>query len=208
MSRTCTLALLAAGALVFATGCKKSDTIERYTVERIVNEKPTQPETPGNDRMLAAMVPHGPQAWFFIVAGPADAVSAHRDEYLQLLKSIKFGDSPAAPPEWQLPEGWKQEPGSGLRFATLKISEKDQTLDVRVTKLPAPENPDAEYVLANVNRWRGQMKLSPLAAADLPQETTEVELADGKATMVDLAGTATPGALGRGPMMMGAGDGK
>jgi hypothetical protein len=90
-----------------------------------------------------------------------------------------------------LPEGWEQRPGAGPRFATLVIpGEKDgKPLEVSVITLPWKSMDEAGQVLANVNRWRGQISLEPLAADDLDDNVQRVKLADGEAILVDLHGT-------------------
>jgi hypothetical protein len=42
--------------------------------------------------------------------------------------------------------------------------------------------------LANVNRWRTQLGLGPVAEADLASQTQSLDLADGKASLTDIAG--------------------
>ncbi len=44
-------------------------------------------------------------------------------------------------------------------------------------------------LLPNVNRWRGQLGLSPVAENDLPQMTQSLDVPGGHATLVDLTGT-------------------
>jgi hypothetical protein len=90
-----------------------------------------------------------------------------------------------------LPEGWEQRPGSSPRFATLVIpgEKDDKPLEVSVITLPWKSMDEAGQVLANVNRWRGQISLEPLAADDLDDNVQRVKLADGEAILVDLHGT-------------------
>jgi hypothetical protein len=47
---------------------------------------------------------------------------------------------------------------------------------------------DAGGVLANVNRWRAQVGLGPVAAADLPRETAKLDLAGSEAIVADMTG--------------------
>lgn len=87
---------------------------------------------------------------------------------------------------WVVPEGWTQQAGgpAGPRVATLSAGEGDEKLEVAITRFPGTVG----GVLANVNRWRGQVGLTPITADDLPKETEEVEVAGVKATAVDLKG--------------------
>ena len=198
-------------------GCQKSDEIAHYRVPKeqevsiamdaadagATNSSDGSSEAAADnatsDRMLAAIVPHGDTAWFFKLSGPVDAVSKHADGFETLIKSVEFPESTGGKPRWSVPEGWQQKPGSQMRFATIVLPSEvadsapnaasTKPLEVSVTSLPWSSKSNAEELLANVNRWRGQMQLKPLAAADLPQETKSLELSgEAKATLVDLTG--------------------
>ncbi|MFI5387215.1 MAG: hypothetical protein ACHQ50_13980, partial [Fimbriimonadales bacterium] len=98
-------------------------------------------------------------------------------------------------PEWKLPDGWRQQPGSGMRHATIEINTPKQPLELAVTPLKTGAGEFDDYVLANVDRWRQQLGLPPTIKAKLfgPSERSgeliEVKLGDGEnALIVDLAG--------------------
>ena len=65
--------------------------------------------------------------------------------------------APLSALKWTLPKGWAEEKGGGMRFATLKPSTPGK-LDVSVIVLPGMAGGE----LSNVNRWRGQIGLSPI----------------------------------------------
>ena len=48
-------------------------------------------------------------------------------------------------------------------------------------------------ILANVNRWRGQLSLPAIAEDALPKVAVPLEAQGGKATMVDFSGTDAAG---------------
>ncbi len=79
-------------------------------------------------------------------------------------------------------------------------------LELSVTALPNTGSNDADYLLVNVNRWRNQLRMPPITAAELPAESTEIKLDGATATLVNLAGHAKPGGMG-GPFFPGATDG-
>lgn len=82
---------------------------------------------------------------------------------------------------WTLPEGWTEEAGSGVRYATIVAGE----VEIAVTTFPG----DVGGLLANVNRWRAQVGLGPIEADALPQATQAVTRDDGEpATIVEIAG--------------------
>ncbi len=141
--------LLSVGLLlaIATAGCERSEAIVRYTVD-----KPRLPET--KDRTLGAIVPLASQGWFFKLTGPKDAVAAQFDAFSALLKSVHFSDE--AKPQWTLPEGWQERPGSDIRFATLVIGDAGardgKPLEVSVTVLPRSGD-EQKFLLDNINRW-------------------------------------------------------
>lgn len=144
-----------------------------------------QSDSGTKDRMLAAMIPLADQAWFFKVSGPTDEVAEHVESFSKLIQSVTFkGDEPS----WKLPEGWRQLPGSGLRYATMQFGSPESPLELTVIPLGREPGGETEYVLSNVNRWRDQLGLSPLTAAELTTETQRLEVAGATATLVNLEG--------------------
>jgi hypothetical protein len=89
-----------------------------------------------------------------------------------------------------------------MRFATIDINTPSKQLDLSVSNLSAPaEMDDARwdaYVVSNVDRWRGQVGLSPSKQKWAGGEPIEIASAKGKAVWVDMVGQ--PGAAG--PAMM------
>lgn len=197
-------ALCLTAVLACLAGCKKPDEIRHYTVpqQEAIDQLAGAAEAPaGPSRMLAAAVLQPRQAWFFKLVGPDEAVAAQREPFNAFVKSLRFSDSDS-PPDWTLPEGWSQRPASGMRYATIEI-DADPPLELSITTLGREEGGEAAYLLANINRWRGQIGLADLAADRLDNETEQIEFDGGKATLVDLVGQMKPG----GPMMSGgAGD--
>lgn len=190
---------IAAAALLLA-GCHREPDIRRYQAPKVQNlggQQSPSPPTPhgavgSSDRMLAAVIPHGEQAWFFKVTGPQAAVAEQVTAFQSLIQSIKFVDGR---PQWKLPAGWRERPGSGMRLATLELGSMDQPLELSVIRLGTMGMSDAAYVLSNVNRWRGQLQLPPITAEQLDAETQRVQLEGATATLVNLVG-ALQGGMG------------
>jgi hypothetical protein len=206
--------------MLFLLGCNKPAQIERYTVEKLPNDglpadtapalpanhPPTTPSAPlspaaTTDRMLGAMVVDGDMGWFFKATGPKDSLEKQTEAFTAFIKSIKFV---GGKPEWTLPEGWSAIPGSGMRFATLQLDKGDKPLELSVIALPKSGVGDDEYVLMNINRWRGQLKLDNTTTEKLAAEATTIPTADNhQATFVNLVGTAAPSNMGGGPFSGG-----
>ncbi len=183
--------------LIGVAGCQKSAQVGHYQVPKEESAASTAPDesSAGPDRMVAAIVPHAGAAWFFKLAGPADAVGKYADAFDALVKSVTFPDSADAKPQWTLPASWKQTSGGAdLRFATLTISEKPP-LEVTVTTLPWSPEHDLDLLLSNLNRWRGQMTLKPLDAVDLADQIHSIKLAAADAFLVDFRGTQKAGGM-------------
>ena len=75
--------------------------------------------------------------------------------------------APASRPRgvhWTAPAGWTESAGNGMRIATLPPPKSGGKAEVTVIALPG----DVGGERANVNRWRGQLALPPIAEADLP----------------------------------------
>lgn len=140
--------------------------------------------------MLGAIIHHEGQFWFLKLTGPPDAAAQQESRFKQVVQSITF--TAAGEPKWTLPTGWSQQSASGLRFATLTIDDTPK-VETSVTVLPAGAGDVSQGVLANLNRWRGQLSLPPLKSEQLSQATEELSLSDGlTAVYVNLEGKAKP----------------
>jgi len=160
-------------------------------------ELPTEP----TDRIVAAIIPRGERAWVFRLTGPVDPVGKEVGLFKQLVRSTRFETDGS--PKWTLPEGWTEEPQTGLRFATIKIpSAGGPPLDFSVSVLPGSNEAEFDsYLLANVNRWRGQLQLPPLPPLRLHDTVEELKGETVTASMVDLSGRRAPtDGMGGGPM--------
>ena len=84
---------------------------------------------------------------------------------------------------WELPEGWKlDDKPAPMRFATILIPAEPKPLQLTVSRFPG----DVGGTLANINRWRMQIGLPPVAEADLEKQLKSVETAGGKAGVADM----------------------
>jgi hypothetical protein len=184
-------------------GCGRQDEITRYSITVPLGPSdvhPTAAEPVRNMavdaapiRMLAAIIPQGKETWFFKLTGPVEAVAKQQEPFTSLIKSVRFTDK-TAQPSWDLPESWRQQGGSGMRFATIVIEEGERTLELTVIPLQTMGDLD-EYVLGNVNRWRGQLGLTPVAALrpddndDASKSVRQFKLSDSTlVTLVNLVG--------------------
>ena len=89
-------------------------------------------------------------------------------------------------PNWQVPSGWKAAGPKPMRLASFDIPDAAGNGDVSISKLSG----NGGGLLANVNRWRGQVGLAPLEAGALAANSKTVATAGGDSgTWVELVGT-------------------
>src|SRR5205085_1996802 len=97
-------------------------------------------------------------------------------------------DRPAAasPLKYTRPEGWKEldpRAESIPMAAAFQVGEGDQTAKVTVLRTGGS-------LLANVNRWRGQLGLNLLDEAQLSKDVRSIQVGNTAAPYVDLTGIA------------------
>lgn len=171
--------------------------------------------------VLVALVEHGGATWFFKLFGAPDVVAAQKPALRDFLKSISFvaaagggamppghvpiasaggGMSPSATaslppppavdkPAWEIPAGWHEVSPGQMLLAKFSLAENGGAADVTVSSFGG----DAGGPLANINRWRGQLSLPPVAAADFDKSYTSLDVSGGKAMLVDVTGTSKDG---------------
>jgi hypothetical protein len=84
-------------------------------------------------------------------------------------------------PKWTVPADWKAGRTSNVRRGSFVVSGPEgQSADIAVTVFPG----DVGGPLANLNRWRGQIGLEPLAAEKAPGTQTKLTV-DGIESRLD-----------------------
>jgi len=93
-------------------------------------------------------------------------------------------------PQWTVPSGWQTVPPSQFLTAEYSVAGADGAkAEVNVAQLAG----SGGGVLANVNRWRGQIGLEPVDETSLAKLTTTATVPGGQATFVDMTGTDANG---------------
>ena len=173
----------------------------------------TNPGSGDKGRILAAITRRAGTAWFFKMTGDDALVAGQKPAFVEFLTSVNFTAAsaqaqlpPSHPPidggsmmgqagtaassgqpkpNWDVPSGWKEVPGGQFLVAKFLLTgAADAQAAVNVSMSPG----DGGGLLANVNRWRTQLGLGPVAEADLASQTQALDLADGKASVTDIAG--------------------
>jgi hypothetical protein len=165
----------------------------------------------GAERILGVIQHRDGMAWFYKMTGDADLVEQQKPAFVEFLKSLNFGVSAptqaempaaipaasgdmgallsaAAPtasankPNWQVPAGWQEVAAGQFLVAKFTLTgDGGATAAVNVSSSPG----DGGGLVANVDRWRGQLGLSP----STDSLATPVDIAGGKASLVDFSGT-------------------
>jgi hypothetical protein len=92
--------------------------------------------------------------------------------------------APQVAAHWQPPTDWKPLPASGLRLASFRVQgESGEIADISVVTFGGSGGDE----LANINRWRGQLKLEPVAAEALPSQIETFSTPAGAFSLADLA---------------------
>jgi hypothetical protein len=108
--------------------------------------------------------------------------------------------APAGGPElhWKTPSSWQEQAGSSaFRLATFAASGAAGKAEVTITRFPG----GVGGLLANINRWRGQLGLQPVS--DVSQQPLESLVVDGQpAQLLDLVGPSGAGDAGRSRMLV------
>jgi hypothetical protein len=95
--------------------------------------------------------------------------------------------APKAPPrrggdlKYDVPEGWKETGGGGIRKAGFQIRDGNNEAEVTITSAMGD-------LIANVQRWRTQVGLEAGTEADVRKELQSIESLGGKRPYVDVAG--------------------
>lgn len=88
-----------------------------------------------------------------------------------------------APIHWTVPAGWKEQPGGQMRFAAFQITD-----DPNIVLTVIPLAGDSGSLVANVNRWEGQIGLPPSPEAELGKVVTRIEVEGKPVDIIDLTG--------------------
>ena len=87
---------------------------------------------------------------------------------------------------WTIPADWQALPPSQFLFAEFSVTGTNgANADVNVAQMGG----DGGGLLANANRWRGQLGLPQITEGDLSKLATTIDSPDGKIRIVDFSGT-------------------
>lgn len=88
----------------------------------------------------------------------------------------------AAPPAWTVPNHWVSQPATAFRVGSFEIPGTAGPADLSISFLSGP----AGGVLANINRWRGQLALEATDEEGLKSLTRVLTIGEDSVLLVTL----------------------
>ena len=167
--------------------------------------------------IIAALQHRDDVSWFYKMTGDPTLLAQLKPAFLEFLKSVGFTATPATAampmggnlptghpdvsmtpaatsgpishegqPTWQVPAAWQEV--SGGQFLIAKFTITDESGTQAAVNVSASEG-NGGGLLANVNRWRGQLGLVPTTEDEVAKTATTIDVAGGKGTLVEMNGT-------------------
>src|SRR5688500_8201151 len=166
--------------------------------------------------ILGAVAERGGITWFIKMAGDRELVSQQKNNFISYLKSLEFHEgshgaqapaettqlaqapaaerpvsantekSPAgAKPNFKAPENWKTKPPGPMVATAYNVEDAAGQAEVTISKFPG----DVGGMVANIQRWKGQLGLPAGTAEEARKSAEMIEVAGQKESyLVDLQG--------------------
>ncbi|MDA7823543.1 hypothetical protein N9A58_08155 [Opitutales bacterium] len=148
---------------------------------------------------LLALYRHNAQTWLFPFIADRALIDKELENFYSFLQSttLRAGKTPVraiAPslppaqpassghqPTWEAPEHWERKPATQMRVGNYAVSnEAGEALDFSITSFPG----EVGGILANVNRWLGQVGMSPTDEQGLSQYLSDRMIDEKPAKLV------------------------
>lgn len=186
--------LLGLGAAALFTGCEPAPEVRVYVAPKVESEFVSVPGLPKSDgtvqssestipriappktarRMLGAVIPIKDGVYFIKATDSPETLESLVSAMHTVVE--RFDIDPATGlPKLELPEGWSVKPRNDIAFAEFNVTAAGVPVKFTVTRL---EMPSAEgwndYLLGNINRWRGQLALAPWSVEEMGSQLEKV----------------------------------
>ncbi len=192
-----TIVLLASFALVFGCGRELKERV--YDAPKVDSEfekgrepsprRPAAPMMGGSNipmrdkRILGAIIPDGGNVYFVKATDRISKLSLIEPAFRRVVEQFAI-DPKTSVPQSDLPSGWVINPldnaGAGIGLAEMIAEMLVETADGRirftVSKYDLPRDPGMldEYLLSQVNRWRGQVELPAIGVEELRRDLPKI----------------------------------
>jgi hypothetical protein len=142
--------------------------------ERTSVKTPKTDSTAGTRRILGAIIPADQGCYFLKATDSPERLEPLMADLQAIVGNFAI-DPQTGRPSNPLPEGWIINPRNDIAIAELISPDATGKVKFTVTALAMPPSQDWQgYLLSNVNRWRGQLKLQELSAETLLSSLVEV----------------------------------
>lgn len=162
-------------------------------------------EEPAKTNIVGVVIPGQEATWFLKMSGAPSVVARAKEPFLRFIQTFEFhtgshgpaqtaatgagydsGRAAGGTPQWRPPENWREKsPGSMVTAAFSVSGKENRQAEVTISRLSG----DGGGLLANINRWRGQLMLEPIGPADLSRHVAYIEVGEDKVPLVDFTGT-------------------
>lgn len=156
--RALNIILLTGGTLLLLTACEKSEPVT-YTISK-EERKVAVPE------QLGTTTPRSGSGQMQVMPGMAEAAQA------------------APGLSYTVPESWEEFPAQSVRKANFRAKDESGSAEIAVTVFPG----DVGGILANINRWRGQIGLEAIQTDGINEVSRPITISNHKGMLVNLQG--------------------
>ena len=175
-----------------------------------------KPGPTGVSRIVGALAEREGVIWFVKMSGDSSVVGDNKEKFVGFLKSLEFhegahgqpaqvaANTPAVPsaekpvstnteklpadsagPNFKVPANWTEKTPGPMVQRAFNVSGDGGQAEVTISRFPG----ETGGMIANVNRWRGQLGLAPLAATEVGKAIEMVEIGGKKDSyLVDVKG--------------------
>jgi len=148
----------------------------------------------GPRRILGAIIPTEQGCYFIKATDSPDRLEPLVQDVRTMVESFAI-DTQTGLPSNKLPDGWQLNPRNDIALAELISPEATGRIKFTVTALAMPSENWDDYLLSNINRWRGQLKLQELTSDSLKETLVEIPRPASALSsyLFDAIGTGTGG---------------
>ncbi len=153
------------------------------------------PSVSGPRRILGAILPLDSGCYFLKATDSPERLEPLMSDFHTIVSNFAI-DANTGKPSNALPSGWVMNPRNDIALAEFVSPEATGSVKFTVTALAMPEQKDwPEYLLSNVNRWRGQLKVEPVDLKTLNDSLVSVPRGQGllPSYIFDATGTGSGG---------------
>jgi hypothetical protein len=134
----------------------------------------TSPASAGPRRILGAVIPTESGCYFLKATDSPDRLQPLVSDFYNIVAEFTI-DPSTGRPSMKLPAGWVMNPRNDIAMAEFVSPAATGGAKFTVTMLAMPQPSEwQDYLLSNINRWRGQLKLPDITPDAINDELVSV----------------------------------